>query len=379
MKVLGVVQCKNEWGLIAMSVSHALLHHVDAVWVLDDGSSDQSAAGYELLRKQWGDRFTVIHLDSIGFEQEAITNTLIQLAVLNEKPDWIYPFDADEFLVLDGGGSLRDVLERQPDTVDEIRYAVKNFVSPRDFNENSMADYRRQRFQSKATRVASIQTKVNEIQSGQATFFDFGFMNKVIIRARSENRLDRGSHSSKIFGRSKVSVDGEGIRAVHLPMLTRTRIDRKAKQGKAHIDVGAPGGRGWQNQFIYRQEQAGKLDEFWEQHSVDPTNIPDFVHETDVFSDAIGSTIDLLTTAFGTDDLTRAGGKILPTGRAPQTTVGLDDVVRVSHVFQGHTNALLRKAKAERHATSAYKSEKAWKKFRQSVRRRIRSLLGRRG
>lgn len=379
MKVIGVVQCKNEWGLIAMSVSYALLNHVDAVWLLDDGSSDESAAGYELLKKTWGDRLTVVYLDSIGFEQEAITNTLIQLARLTEKPDWIYPFDADEFLVLDGGGSLRDLLAAQPDGVDELRYSVSNFVSPRDFDENSIADYRRQKFRSKATRVASIETKVIEITSGAATFFDFGFMKKVVIRARGDNRLDRGSHSSKVFGRAKSSVDIETMRAVHLPMITRQRIDRKAKQGKAHIDVGAPGGRGWQNQFIYRQEQAGKLDHFWEQHSIDPANVPDTVIETDMFVTAIESTIQRLTTAFGTDDLRKAGGTKLPAGRGAQTTFGLDEVVRVGHAFQVHTNAILRRNNQERRATPAHKAKKALKKTQRSLRKFVRRLLGRGG
>lgn len=379
MKVIGVVQCKNEWGLIAMSVSYALQNHVDAVWLLDDGSTDESAAGYGVLKRMWGDRFTVIFLDSIGFEQEAITNTLIQLAKRAENPDWIYPFDADEFLVLDGGGSLREVLAAQPDGVDELRYAVSNFVSPRDFNENSIADYRRQRFRSKATRVASIETKVTEITSGSATFFDFGFMKKVIIRARSDIRLDRGSHSSKVFGRDKLSVALDTMRAVHLPMITRQRIERKAKQGKAHMDVGAPGGRGWQNQFIYRQEQAGKLDQFWEQHSIDPESVPDTVVETDIFATAIESTIGALTAMFGTDDLQRPGGKNLTTGRGEQTVFGLNDVVRVSHAFQDHTNAILRRNNRERRATLAHKTKKVWKRTQRSLRKTLQRLLGRGG
>lgn len=377
MRVIGVVQCKNEWGLIAMSVSHALLNHVDAVWVLDDGSSDQSAAGYELLSKKWGNRLTVIHLDSIGFEQEAITNTLVQLAVLREQPDWVYPFDADEFLILDDGASLRELLLDQPDNVDEVRYTVKNFVSPTDFDENRISDYRRQRFQSKALRVASIQTKEHEIRDGTATFFDFGFMSKVIFRAQSNVRLDRGSHSTKIFGRAKVSVSATTVRAVHLPMLSRARVERKAQQGKAHLDVGAPGGRGWQNQFIYKQQQTGKLDEFWIQHSINPADVPNSVVETSVFSDAIEATIGVVTSLVGSDDLLAPAGVKLPSRRAVQTEVGLADVVRVGLAFQAHTSSLLHKANRERRATMGYKVQRAVKRARKNVRKFLQSLRGR--
>lgn len=376
MRVIGVVQCKNEWGLIAMSVSHALLHHVDAVWVLDDGSSDQSAAGYELLSKKWGERLTVLHLESIGFEQEAITNTLVQLAVLGEQPDWVYPFDADEFLMLDDGASLRDLLHEQPGDVDEILYDVKNFVSPRDFDENTMSDYRRQRFHARALRVARIQTKQREIREGTATYFDFGFGSKVIFRMRNNVRLNRGSHSSKIFGRAKVSVMTSNMWAVHLPMLSRARVERKAQQGMAHLDVGAPPGRGWQNQFIYEQQQLGKLDEFWVQHSIDPSEVPDSVVETSVFSDAIEPTIDVVTTLLGSDDLLMSAGKKLPSRRSAQTAVGLADVVRVGRAFQAHTTALLKESDRARRRTAADKFQRAVKKTRTGVHKFLQALRG---
>jgi len=375
VRVVGVVQCKNEWGLIAMSVSHALLQHVDAVWVLDDGSSDQSAAGYELLAQQWGDRLKVLHLESIGFEQEAITNTLVQLSVLGEQPDWVYPFDADEFLVLDDGASLRELLSSQPADVDEVRYSVKNFVSPRDFDENKISDYRRQRFQSIARRVASIQTKEREIREGTATFFDFGFMSKVVFRVRTNVRLDRGSHSTKIFGRAKVSVSAPTMRAVHLPMLSRARVERKAQQGKAHMDVGAPGGRGWQNQFIYKQQQLGKLDEFWIQHSIDPSDVTDAVVETALFSDSIKETVDVVTALVGSDDLLAPAGKKLPSRRAAQTVVGLADVVRVGHAFQAHTTALLHEANRERRASIGFRFQRVVKRTRKSANKFLLSIL----
>lgn len=379
MKVIGVVQCKNEWGLIAVSVSHALLNHVDAVWVMDDASSDESAAGYGHLKKVWGERLTVLNLDSIGFQQEAITNTLIQLAMLTEQPDWIYPFDADEFLVLDEGRSLRELLAEQSDSVDQVRYGVKNFISPRDFDENSIADYRRQIYRSKANRVASIETKAREIAAGTAAFFDFGFMSKTVIRARPNIRLDRGSHSSKVFGREQVSMTSEMMRAVHLPMLTRERIDRKAKQGRAHVDAGAPGGRGWQNQFIYKQEQQGRLDEFWNRHSIDIADVPSTVTETALFTDAIEPTLAFLTAQFGSDNLRTPHSTELSTGRSAQTTIGLDEVVRVAFAFQEHTNALLRFNNKRRRATLGYRVTKAWRRSRKSAVRAVRRMMGRGG
>ena len=40
-KVFGLIQAKNEWPPLALSISHALMHHVDEVYVLNHASLDR--------------------------------------------------------------------------------------------------------------------------------------------------------------------------------------------------------------------------------------------------------------------------------------------------------------------------------------------------
>jgi hypothetical protein len=49
-RVIGLLAVRDEWPLAAVALVHALLHHVDAVVVLDHASSDATPAGLALLK-----------------------------------------------------------------------------------------------------------------------------------------------------------------------------------------------------------------------------------------------------------------------------------------------------------------------------------------
>lgn len=49
-RIIGLLKVKNEWPLLAVTLTHALRNHVDAVYVLDHGSTDGTAAGLAALQ-----------------------------------------------------------------------------------------------------------------------------------------------------------------------------------------------------------------------------------------------------------------------------------------------------------------------------------------
>jgi hypothetical protein len=112
MKIVGIVFAKNEWGLIVVSISHALINHVDEVYVVNHASTDQTFNGLNHLKKLWGERLHIITINNIGFFQEEATNTIIQISK-KSNPDWIYVFDADEFLLADESTSLKKYCQIQ--------------------------------------------------------------------------------------------------------------------------------------------------------------------------------------------------------------------------------------------------------------------------
>lgn len=49
MLIHGIVVCRNDWGMLALSISNVLANHADVVHVLNHGSSDYTAHGLKIL------------------------------------------------------------------------------------------------------------------------------------------------------------------------------------------------------------------------------------------------------------------------------------------------------------------------------------------
>ena len=138
---------RNEWPLLAVSVSHVLREHADQVWVLDHASNDDSEKGLALLSSIWGDRLKVVRIPDAPYFQAAATNLL--LSIIDPAPEtWIYVFDADEFLLTNGTSPLKDVLKAIAPGIDTVRYEVPNWLAPTDFDETVFQGYARIRFRA---------------------------------------------------------------------------------------------------------------------------------------------------------------------------------------------------------------------------------------
>lgn len=102
-RIIGLLKVKNEWPLVAVTLMHALRNHVDAVFVLDHGSTDGTATGLAALQASpLGERIHVVRFDEEAFIEEAFMNALVEVCQAS-APDWIYPFDADEILIAPTG------------------------------------------------------------------------------------------------------------------------------------------------------------------------------------------------------------------------------------------------------------------------------------
>jgi hypothetical protein len=79
MKIHGVVIARNEWPLLGLSISHALFYHVDKVFVIDHSSTDDTKNGLAELQKVWPDKIEVFRYEDNLFDQEALTNILLEI------------------------------------------------------------------------------------------------------------------------------------------------------------------------------------------------------------------------------------------------------------------------------------------------------------
>ena len=322
-RVVGLLAVRDEWPLAAVALVHALLHHVDAVVVLDHASRDATPAGLALLKASaLGERIQLLHLDSEAFRQEAFMNAMVEVSQA-WAPDWIYPFDADEFLLAPGG--LKALLASLPEQLLAVHYPLENWISTPDFDDSDLDGYLNLQIRSLpdlAMPPVMEPSMVQAIAEGQTNYFRRPFGGKVIFRNTTTAWLEAGSHSLRPFLRSQsLLAHRTHLRGAHVPLLSRVRLNRKAAIGRRHQQAGAPSSFGWQNQMLAHLEQQGRLDEFWSRHALDPDDDTAITSDglrtcrDPVLAEALRPTISLLQ-SLGLPQMPLPAGIDQPTGLA---------------------------------------------------------------
>lgn len=305
-KIIGVIQARDEWPLVTLSISHALMHHVDEVFILNHAGGDASFQKIIKALDLWRGRVHLFNLYDERYWQEASSSVLVELCQ-SVSPDWIYFFDADEFLLTQDCVPLRQILNGVDAKCSVIRYEFQNWISTDDFDPAHLDHYRNLVWRAlpDLSRNLYTQTVVDEIWQGNLNFFDVPSDSKVIFRNDCGFWPCAGAHN--VQGNTVVEtfqIDSETLRAVHLPFLSRDRLQLKAKQGEALIQSGFEARHGWQNQLIYRFWKEGLLDQFWKSHSIGPRQtscgrkLPSFVID-DGLARAIEPVLSLLEEGFG--------------------------------------------------------------------------------
>jgi len=269
VRVLGYTMARDEWPLLGLSVTHALKIGVEHVVIVDHASSDSTSAALRSISDTWPDRLTILRLDDAAYFQEATTAVVMEV-VSAATYDWVYVFDADEFLLTAPGTSLATELSRIPDGVETVRYQVHQWMTPEDMDETSPAHYGRivQRTLPNVFIEESPLLLADDIEAGDINFFDVPFPSKIIVRGPLSSAISAGAHALVSGATSaEFTADPDQLRAGHLPLLSRERLLRKGQHGQALIDAGFPQQHGWQNQLIGRLELAGTLETFWQAHS----------------------------------------------------------------------------------------------------------------
>jgi hypothetical protein len=292
---------RDEWPMLELAITHALLNHVDEVVVVDHGSTDETREQLPQLEARWAGRLKVLRLDGVPYLQEAVTLTALA-SVPWDAFDWVYVFDADEFLVTETG-DVRDYLENVGTGYDTVRYSVLNFLAPRHFDERNLREYTSITKRARVSRLLDIPGSVTaeEIELGEVNFFAEPFAAKVIVRSAKDLWLEAGAHViHRPEGSREVMADVSEVYAAHLPFPSWSRVQRKVLQGQELVAQGFDPEHGWQAQMLARLEKAGQLEGFWEAHSLGEQSDasqhraqPLYEHD-DSFSLAIGVTLGSL-------------------------------------------------------------------------------------
>ena len=269
-RILGYVMARNEWPLLGIAIIHALNKGVERVVVVDHDSNDATGEGLRALESAYPEQILVYRTGDSPYLQEA-TTALVMTLIDADSFDWVYVFDADEFLLTQPGVALDDFLAEVPDHVDAIRYQLYNWISPSDFNDLKPSNYLQIRNRAVPSQLLDLQpeTLVDEISNGNLNFFDLKFPSKLIVRGRWAHFLGAGAHLIRTLDKpAEMEIDELQLQAAHFALLSKRRLILKCKQGEELIRLGFPIGHGWQNQMLWNLQNTNRLDRFWSNHSI---------------------------------------------------------------------------------------------------------------
>ena len=263
-RILGIVVAKDEWPVLGLSVVHAL-QHVDQVVAVDHGSTDASLPGLEALAQRFPGRLVVVPAGGLPWWQAAITRAAVSRA--SQRHDWVYVFDADEFMVTDGT-PLSRILAGAPRRAGAVRYEVHNWVAPFDADDRDPSVLGRVRHRALPGNVLPPvpQLAARHIATGGMNWFDIPFDSKLLVRSRRMVDITKGAH---YLDGERSTVATAACSIAHLPFLSRARLDTRIEQGRALERVyGDDVSLGWQSRMIARLHEGGALDGFWSRHSI---------------------------------------------------------------------------------------------------------------
>lgn len=206
--IIGIGMVKNEADIIEAFVQHNL-HFLDELWLIENGSCDDTPAILHQLLEQ-GQRLVVIEDPSFGYNQSEKISALYQRAVRERKPDYVIPLDADEFIQASSKTAFQTALAVvRPNGVG--RWLWRTCV-PTDTSTNEIAA----RFAKSRRREA--------IRHG-----------KIIIRCSSSKdptgTIAQGYHSFSRSGHVVPPTDITGATLAHLPIRSRQQLAQKSILG----------------------------------------------------------------------------------------------------------------------------------------------------
>jgi len=345
MFIHAIVVSRNDWGTLALSITNVLVNHADVVHVLNHGSSDQTAHGLKVLQEIWGKRLKIYSASpDIPFNQSLLTNMLVPIAE-NEGADWIYVFDSDEFLLSKPDFSLKKELSKLSSDTVAARYNLSNYISTHDFDQDNISHYQKLIYKSKPSINCDPIRSMELISEGKISFFDLTFPSKIFFRANKDLLIAKGAHGLQYILDKQSTISFIDAECAHLSLSSKKILSVKSLHGKSLIDLGLSKKLGWQNQLVHQLDIAGKLDWFWEKHSIntDHGEISNPVHTIDLsFVKCLSSSIEILKEKFGGIDISMVSGTPLKTGCDEDTEFTFGSVFQMCDFFDKKIQLFLR-------------------------------------
>ena len=239
---------KNEWPLAAVSISHALVHTVDKMYVVDNGSQDGTWQGLKILQEIFPDRLTVLYYESDTYNQKAITHALSQLEPYDKnQPKWGFFIDADEFNVFQGEIPLKLFLARTSLDWHSLVIELFNYIPPSEFQENDLDSYLEISYKAEALYRYRNELDLFKIRARNQEIYWQNWLtpHKVIVKQEYWKNLGYGGHAIEYGDGSYWQEHDSGTASgannykffrAHLPYTSIQRLSNRAKLNHSDKD-----------------------------------------------------------------------------------------------------------------------------------------------
>jgi len=239
VKVNAVYVVKNEWPLLAVSISHALTNYADKVIIIDTGSEDGIFEGIRLLETLWEGRVQLFRCRQEIYDQIPLTNLLIEMSKENDA-DWTMILDADEFLVHNNYPELLAKLSQTDEKWSSYAIKVVNFIVDEKHDDSDLESFAKisYRINSQGVSQSPDDEYTRRVTLGEIPLQYRSTPDKLLVRNSQDIFISQGSHQV-VFGdgiwwekhdSSVASAGFLGGMICHLPYTSENRLIARKKR-----------------------------------------------------------------------------------------------------------------------------------------------------
>jgi hypothetical protein len=236
LRINTVFVVKDEWPLLALSITHSLLNYAEKVFIIDTGSTDGTFKGIREMQGMFPERIELLRCPMAVFDQTPLANIGLFLSQ-EEGAKWTLVLDGDEFFYTPSYESLHLKLGATPSNYLGFAIPVVNYAPFAEIDDARITSYLQITARINSINAYNLPDEkfVDGVIKREIMLQQKQTPDKVLIRSDAESFISQGNHQF-VFGDgkhwakwdSRVASSTElKWRIFHLPYTTHRRLERR--------------------------------------------------------------------------------------------------------------------------------------------------------